>query len=99
MPDGMKFPFNTDVWMSYSFVPPALHALGRQARNAMLVGRLADGVSIGSAAAELATISATLAREYPAPNKTATAPAGPFTAPGWRTPAMLSFGPLLGAVG
>ena len=99
MPDGMKFPFNTDVWMSYSFVPPALHALGRQARNAILVGRIADGVSIGSAAAELATISATLAREYPNTNKDVTATVVSFSDRVVGTPLKVIFWSLMGAVG
>ena len=98
MRDGFKFPFNTEIWMSNSFLAPALRNQGREVRNRMLVARLADGVSVGQANAELVTISARLARGYPDTNKDVTATVVPFNERVVGTPLKVIFWSLQGAV-
>ncbi len=98
MRDGFKFPFNTEIWMSDSFLAPALRNQGREIRNRMLIARLADGVSVGQAGAELATISARLAREYPDTNKDVSATVATFNDRVVGTPLKVIFWSLQGAV-
>jgi predicted permease len=69
MPPDMKFPFNNDVWMPVSQVAPELLRSRRNGRNFQAMGRLADGVTLAQAAAEIETRSARLAIEYPDTNK------------------------------
>src|SRR5262245_34965285 len=69
MPPDMRFPFNNDIWMPLSKLPPAARDAGRGVRNFTALGRLDNGVTLQQAAAELAAIGAQLAREYPASNK------------------------------
>jgi predicted permease len=99
MRDGMQFPFNAEIWMSLSFMAPALRAQARDVRNQIAIGRLVDGVSIGEAAAEFATIAATLAREYPDTNKDVTATVMTFNDRAVGTPLKVMFWSLMGAVG
>ena len=64
----MKWPFNTDVWMPMSLLPPeVLNAAERPARF-QVIGRLAPGHD-GPGPSELTTISAALAHDYPDTNK------------------------------
>ena len=68
MPAGFKFPFNADVWI------PIVHLAGladqkRDARNFEVVSRLAPGVTVAQAQAELNTIAERLAHDFPATNK------------------------------
>ena len=44
MPDGFKFPFNTDLWLPLGSCP-GLEEQRRNARPLQLFGRLAPGVS------------------------------------------------------
>jgi predicted permease len=69
MPPGLRFPFNSDVWVPFSKLPPEARDTKRDVRNLVGLGRLADGVTIAQARAELTGIAATLARDYPATNK------------------------------
>jgi putative ABC transport system permease protein len=50
-------------------LPPSLRNSGRQVRVHQVVGRLAEGVTLEQARAELAGIGGQLAREHPATNK------------------------------
>ncbi len=68
MPEGFKFPINADLWV------PLVNLAGiadqkREARNFDGFGRLAPGVTIAQARAELNTIAARLAHDFPATNK------------------------------
>jgi hypothetical protein len=69
MPPDMRFPFNNDIWMPLSKLPPAARDTTRGMRNFTAFGRLASGVSLGQARAELETIGAQLARDHAATNK------------------------------
>jgi predicted permease len=77
MPDGVKFPVDWELWMPLSQAPPAL-TRGRQARDFMAYGRLADRVTINQARSELSNISSRLAVEYPETNKDVSAVVVPY---------------------
>jgi predicted permease len=68
MPNGMKFPPNSDLWLPLGTSVVA-RSQGRQARNYMVLGRLIDGATIEQAQAELSAIAANLAKIYPETNK------------------------------
>jgi putative ABC transport system permease protein len=68
MPDGFKFPTNSDLWQPLAQMPQ-LTEQKRDARNIEVFGRLADGVSVPQAQAEMDTIAAKLAHDYPDTNK------------------------------
>ena len=78
MPEGMKFPFDMELWMPAGSLPPAITQQPRQARGYFAIGRLADGVTVGQARAELKGIGAKLAQAYPATNKDLYPHADPF---------------------
>jgi putative ABC transport system permease protein len=69
MGPDMRFPFNADVWLPFSQLPTEAREPKRDVRNVTVIGRLADGVPLSQAGAELATISAQLARDNPGTNK------------------------------
>jgi putative ABC transport system permease protein len=69
MPPDMRFPFNNDVWMPLSKLPPAARDTTRGIRNFTAFGRLATGVSLAQGRAELESIGAQLARDHAATNK------------------------------
>jgi predicted permease len=69
MPPDMKFPFNNEVWMPVSQLPPELTNSKRNVRNFQVLGRLADGVTLAQARSEIETIVAKLAKDYPDTNK------------------------------
>jgi putative ABC transport system permease protein len=68
MPEGMKFPPNTDLWlpMGQATLP---RGQGRQLRIYQVIGRLANGVTIDQARSELSAIVSRLAHDYPNTNK------------------------------
>ncbi len=68
MPDGFKFPQNTDLWQPLALVPD-LETQKRNARVFEVFGRLGDGVSLPKARAELVTIGRRLTHDYPDTNK------------------------------
>jgi predicted permease len=68
MAEGLKFPTNADLWMPLALMPN-LTEQKRDARNLQGFGRLAPGVTLAQARAELSTIAGRLAREYPDTNK------------------------------
>jgi len=68
MPQGLQFPDNVDLWIPFTVLPPASFT-GRAGRAFNVMGRLAPGVSVEQARAELRTIADRLARDYPTTNK------------------------------
>ena len=66
---GLGFPQQEQVWLPMSQLPPALRQQPRQARNYFGIGRLADGVTLEQARAELGAIGSALANKYPDSNK------------------------------
>jgi putative ABC transport system permease protein len=78
MREGMSWPFNAEVWMPMSQLPPAFRNQGRSNRFLMGYGRLADGVTLQQSRSELTNISAQLAQEHQDTNKDMSANATPF---------------------
>lgn len=78
MPPGFRFPFIDDLWMPIGAMA-SLQRDKRDARPFRAAGRLRVGISVGRAAAELATVTERLAREHPATNRTFRASLLPFT--------------------
>jgi len=78
MPPGFRFPLVDDIWMPVSAMPN-LQRDQRDVRPFRACGRLAAGVSMSQAKAELAAATERLAREYPATNRTLRAALLPFT--------------------
>jgi putative ABC transport system permease protein len=68
MAPGMKFPPNSELWMPLGQTNTG-RVEGRRVRSFQLIGRLADGVTLGQAREEISAIAARLAREYPETNK------------------------------
>jgi putative ABC transport system permease protein len=68
MPEDMRFPDNTDIWIPQTNLPPGSATNDRGTRGFNVVGRLASGVSIEQAREELRSIGAGLAEEYPDTN-------------------------------
>jgi predicted permease len=68
MPDGFHFVDFTDVWLPLSQMPAAM-LQRRDARGLYMLARLADGVDLAGARADLSRIAANLALEYPETNK------------------------------
>lgn len=66
MPEGFKFPANEEVW--FPLVPDA-ELEKRQSAPILGIGILKPGTSIAEATADLAVVTARLAREFPATNK------------------------------
>src|SRR5262245_3277027 len=68
MPEGFKFPVNADIWV------PVVHLAGladqkRDARAFEVFGRLAPGITVAQAQAELTPIADRLAHDFPETNK------------------------------
>ncbi|MCU1384149.1 MAG: hypothetical protein JWL71_2846 [Acidobacteria bacterium] len=69
MAPDMKFPFNNELWLPVGMLPPELSASKRNVRNFQALGRLGDGVTLAQARAEIETMVAKLATDYPDSNK------------------------------
>ncbi len=69
MPPDMRFPANNDVWVPLLLLPPEFRDSKRGVRSFLTLGRLAPGVTRTQAQAELDTIAAKLARDFPETNK------------------------------
>jgi predicted permease len=67
MPEGLKFPLNADLWQPLALMP-RLAELKRDARNLEGFARLAQGVTVAQARAELSTIAVRLAHDHPDTN-------------------------------
>jgi putative ABC transport system permease protein len=68
MPPGFAFPMTTQMWQPLTSMPN-LSAAKRGARNLNVFGRLAPGVELIAARAELETIAAQIARDHSDTNK------------------------------
>ena len=68
MPEDLRFPYNHGYWTALRSAP-ALQGPGEGPR-VTIFGRLAAGVPMAAAEAELRTVSARLAREFPTPYST-----------------------------
>jgi putative ABC transport system permease protein len=68
MPEGFKFPFNTDLWMPLSQIAN-LETQKRNSRPLQAFGHLAPGVTPAQARSELINISKKLESENPDTNK------------------------------
>jgi putative ABC transport system permease protein len=66
MPIGFSFPENQKVWIPLG---PTAESNPRSARNLFAFGRLKPGVTIAQARAELASMAATMATQYPTTNE------------------------------
>jgi putative ABC transport system permease protein len=99
MRDGMRFPGNSELWLTTAQLAALFRAQGRGARFYQAFGRLAPGVTVEQARAELANVAAQLARDFPVTNKDVTATVVPYLdrTLGPQTP--LLFWSLMGAVG
>ena len=64
MPPGFQFPNRTDVW-----TPQTNRTASRTGHNFLAVARLKPGVALEAANAELNTIAARLAQQYPGSNE------------------------------
>ena len=69
MAPEMKFPFNNDLWLPFSQLPPPVHQAKRSVRNLQAIGRLAPGVTLPQARSEIETIVARLASDHADTNK------------------------------
>jgi predicted permease len=69
MAPDMKFPFNTDLWIPLSMLPPELTNSKRSVRSFQVMGRLNPGVTLPQARAELQIIEEKLAHDFPDTNK------------------------------
>jgi predicted permease len=69
MGPDMRFPFNADVWLPFSQLPPEARDPKRDVRNTSVIGRLRDGVSLSQARSELETVAAAVNRDHPDTNK------------------------------
>jgi len=98
MPEGVKWPFNAEAWMPLAQLAPAFRQGGRQARNYMVYGRLADGVTIEQSQSELSNISTQLAQQYQDTNKDMSARVSPFMERILGTQIRTMFWALMGAV-
>ena len=98
MPEGMKFPFDAELWLPTSQLAPAIREQPRQARGYVAIGRLNSGVPLEQAQAELNTIGARLARAYPDTNKDLAPYAETFVRATTGGPLRLVFLSLMGAV-
>jgi putative ABC transport system permease protein len=68
MPPGFMFPYLAEIWQPIAQMPD-LAAQPRDARALGLFGRLADGVTLAEARAELSAFGTALAAQFPATNQ------------------------------
>jgi putative ABC transport system permease protein len=66
MPRDFGFPFTADLWTPLT---PTTDSEKREVRNLVAFARMADGVTLNSARAEMETISRNLQSAYPATNQ------------------------------
>jgi putative ABC transport system permease protein len=66
MPEGVRFPSNADMWEP---LVPNENSVRRNQRNMTVFGRLAPGVTLARAQAEMSGISQQLAKQFPDTNE------------------------------
>ena len=69
MPPDMKFPNNADLWIPRAQLPVETRDAKRNVRNFNVVARLAPGVTIEQAQAEMKSIGTRLSKDFPDSNK------------------------------
>ena len=69
MPVAMRFPPNTDLWLPIQLMPAGVRNVNRNARNYGSLARLADGVTLERARAELTSLGQGLQKTYADTNK------------------------------
>jgi putative ABC transport system permease protein len=97
MPEGFKFPITADLWVPLVNLA-GIAELKRDTRNLEAFGRLAPGVTVAQARAELTAIADRLARDFPATNKDVTPSVMTFNERYNGGPIRLVFLSLMGAV-
>lgn len=95
MPPNFRFPERSDLWLP---LVPNAGATTRGDRDFGVIGRLAPGVSVEKASAELGAIQTGIAEKNPDSEKEWTAEATPFRFASNDVPVSM-YGALLGAVG
>jgi predicted permease len=98
MPEDMKFPPNSDLWIPFSQLSPGLKDARRDARTLQAIGRMKPGVTVEQARAELGNIGKELARRFPDTNKDQTPWVVAFEEVQNGGPITLIFSSLMGAV-
>jgi predicted permease len=98
MAPGMQFPFNSEVWLPLAQRPTAQTRAGRAGRLLMAYGRLANGMTIEQARAEMSSITDELATQFPDTNKGVTTVITPFSEQVIGTQIRVLFWSLMGAV-
>jgi predicted permease len=68
MPENMRFPDNTDLWIPQANLPAASDTGNRGTRSFNVTGRMAPGVTLEQTRTELDAIGARLAEAYPDTN-------------------------------
>ena len=68
MPEGFKFPENTDLWQPLA-MEPGFSTAKRNARGLDVFGRLADRVTLAQARSELSAIGTRLSHDFPDTNQ------------------------------
>ena len=96
MADGMRFPFNADLWVP---LVPDGDLEKRDVRRLNLFGRLAPGSTIKRAQSELSGIAKALEQQYPDTNKNVDAEVMTFNDRFNGGPIRIVFLALMGAVG
>jgi predicted permease len=76
MPGGFAFPGTAEVWQPLALLP-GLTTARRDARTISVTGRLAPGVTLEQARADLASLFTRLARDYPDTNRGVSATVAP----------------------
>jgi predicted permease len=99
MPPGMKFPYNHELWVPLVAGNRASTLLRRAAHTLIVVGRLADGVSLAQAQAEMNLVAQRLEQEYPESNEGIGVLVEPYTERFSAGTIRLLFLAMLGAVG
>lgn len=98
MPEGFKFPFNADLWVPLIQSPKVVETT-RDTRYFQAFGRLAPGVTVDQARADLERIAAGLAHDYPGTNRSIRATVMTFNERYNGGPLKLLVLSLMGAVG
>jgi predicted permease len=69
MPPNLTFPANNHLWIPLVHMPSGVRPMNRNARQFPVLGRLKSGITAAQAEAELSSIAAGLADQYPDTNK------------------------------